>query len=46
MDGVTSVSFDITHDLNLGGVNANDVDSKILFSADQMPDSSDVDSGS
>ena len=45
VDGTTNVTFDITHDLHLGGVNLDELSVKILFSADSIPDSSDVDSG-
>ena len=45
VDGAANVTFDITHDLDLGGVNVDDLTVKILFSSDPVADSSDVDSG-
>ena len=45
VDGTANVTFDITHDLDLGGINVDDLAVTILFSSDSVPDSSDVDSG-
>ena len=45
VDGTANVTFDITHDLDLGGINVDDLAVKILFSSDSVPDSSDLDSG-
>ena len=45
VDGAANVTFDITHDLHLGGINVDDLTVKILFSSDSVLDSSDLDSG-
>ena len=45
VDGAANVTFDITHDLHLGGINVDNLAVKILFSSDSVPDSSDLDSG-
>ncbi len=44
-DGLTSLNFNISHDLNLDGANPADVTARILWSLDPVPDEMDEDSG-
>ena len=45
VDGTANVTYDITHDLDLGGISVGDLAVKIIFSSDSVPGSTDLDSG-